>query len=183
MNRGLARSLVFHADCDRVAFLDELGNAADEFAVAVHAYCLMGNHYHLLVQSLEGRLSLAMQRLSSRFTHRMNLQMARVGPLFRGRFHSIGIADDGHLIQALRYIHCNPVASGAVHRPEDRKWSSAGCYLGLEPPPHWLRTGDLLAMFGADSLRGYREFIGAGVDTGTKELYAAAFPMGSDPWV
>jgi putative transposase len=104
MNRGAGRRAVFRSDADREIFLECLIEAARRHQLEIHSYCLLDNHYHLLLRSLEGRLSQAMQCLSSRFTQRTNYKVATDGPLFRGRFASVAINSDAHLVQVLRYI-------------------------------------------------------------------------------
>jgi putative transposase len=91
-------------------------------------------------------LSEAMQRLSSRFTQAVNRLRNRDGPLFKGRFRSIAIADDAHLVRVSQYIHLNPVEAGLARRPQDWPWSSASAYLGLLPKPDWLHSSALLEM-------------------------------------
>jgi REP element-mobilizing transposase RayT len=193
MNRGAARKDVFSDDHDRIAFLTELSEAAVATALEVHAYCLMRNHYHLLLRSREGRLSDGMQRLSSRYTHRFNVRASRDGALFRGRFTAMTCDSDAHVLQALRYIHLNPVEAGLVSSAEDWRWSSAIAYagvrlMGLTPTGALpgLVTNELLSWFGGDGIRGYREFMAAGIDDKARRRFASlaiGTPMGSDPWV
>ena len=188
MNRGSARSDVFHNDQDRQLFIALLAEVAAKCALEVHAYCLMSNHYHLLLRSLDGRLTEGMRHLSSRFTQTINYRRGRDGPLFRGRFLSIGIATDAHLVQASRYIHLNPVTAGLVHRAEDWPWSSASAYIGNMPAPEWLRTNFILDLFNTSrSARSdYRQFLEEGVDSTTQQFYiearmSAGPQWGSDP--
>jgi putative transposase len=192
MNRGLARAAIFGSDEDRLIFLDSLALAGHRFGVEVHAYCLMGNHYHLLVRSRSGRLAQAMQLLSSRYTQRLNYRDGFDGPRFRGRYTSFLVNSDAQLLRVHRYIHLNPVNAGLCLRAEDWRWSSASVYLGLAPPPEWLVTAAVLAMFGGeDPQRSYREFLEAGVDGPTMKAYrffdqewwesSGVRPAGSDP--
>ena len=171
MNRGAGRMDIFWDARDRGRFLDELADAAERAALEIHAFCLMGNHYHILVRSLRGQLSMGMQQLSSNYTHYANARMSRDGPLFRGRFHCVTIESDAHLIQALRYIHFNPVDAGAAQRPEEWTWSSATAYLDPTTGPPWLKTSFLLSMFGTALGASYRAFLAAGVDEQTRGFY------------
>ena len=171
MNRGTDHTLVFHRDADRRVFLECLEAAIDRYALQVHAYCLMGNHFHLLVLSEMGRLSDGMRFLSGRFTQRLNYRDKRDGPLFRGRFASVLIKSDAHLVCVSRYIHRNPVEAGLVNAPEDWPWSSVGAYLGINRGPSWLRTDAILEMFGMAAQREYRAFLAAGVDDATRASY------------
>ncbi len=130
----------------------------------------MGNHFHLLVLSEKGLMSDGMRFLSARFTQRINYRDHRDGPLFRGRFASVIIKSDAHLVRVSRYIHRNPVEAGLARTPEDWVWSSAGAYLGTRRAPAWLHTGAILEMFGirASASRVPAAFLAAGVDEETR---------------
>ena len=108
----------------------------------------MGNHFHLLVRSIEGKLSDFMRFAVGRFTRMHNLRHGSDGPLFRGRFTSKQIDSDPHLVECLRYIHLNPVRAGLVRTAEQWDFSSARAYLLADARPGWLVKRDLLAMFG-----------------------------------
>ena len=109
MNRGLARQTVFHdSDCYG-AFLDGLADANDRFNLKIHAYCLMGNHYHLLVHTPLGNLSRAMRHINGVYTQRYNRMLGRDGPLFRGRYKAILVDADRYLLSVSRYIHRNSI--------------------------------------------------------------------------
>ncbi len=202
MNRGVARTVIFDDDRDRTGFLDELSTASVGH-FAIHAYCLMGNHYHLLVQSIDGTLSTAMQRFASQYTHRFNRRHGRDGPLFRGRFLSVGINSTAHLVQALRYIHLNPIMHHPQRQPESWPWSSAAAYdvaarvrgqthdrgqtHGSDPvarfvDPSWLMTSELLDVFAVQGVASYATFMADGIDAATAQ-FNAKLQMGSDPWV
>src|SRR5262245_3531900 len=129
MNRGADHRDILGRDSDRQAFLDALAAAAERSSLEVHAYCLMSNHFHLLVRSREGQLSAGMQVLAGRFTRVVNLRVGRDGPLFRGRYYSVGVKSDAHLVQACRYIHLNPVVARMTARAEAWRWSSASAYV------------------------------------------------------
>jgi putative transposase len=172
MNRGAGRRAVFRSDADRAIFLACLVAAARRHQLEIHAYCLLDNHYHLLLRSLYGRLSQAMQFLSSRFTQRINYKVATDGPLFRGRFASVAVESDAHLVQVLRYIHLNPVSAGLVTCAEAWPWSSAAAYASGDRPD-WLEIGPLLDMFGPTGARAaYRAYVQQGVDAATRDFYA-----------
>jgi putative transposase len=173
MNRGIDRAPVFCTDDDRQIFLQCLAAAAERYGLQVHAYCLLGNHFHLLVLSEEGRLSDGMRFLAARFTQRINYRDNRDGPIFRGRFASVMIKNDAHLVRASRYIHRNPIEAGLVTRPENWNWSSAAAYLGVKHAPDWLRTTTILEMFGAAARWEYRAFLDEEVDEPTKASYDA----------
>ncbi len=175
MNRGLERREVFVSAADIGRFLALLEEATERFAIEVHAYCLMGNHYHLLLRTPEPNLSDAMRHIDGLYTQRFNRVRGRDGPLFRGRYHSVMVQADRHLICAARYIHLNPVSSGVTGRPEDWPHSSYRAYLALVDPPNWLRTSVILGFFGSIGARAlHRGFVEEGVDPSTLSFYRTA---------
>lgn len=148
MNRGARREDVFaHPDhCE--AFLEILAALPARFGVQVHAYTLMPNHFHLLLESQDGRLSQAMQHLGAGFTRAVNHWEGWDGPIFRGRFRSRLVVDEDYWRYLLLYVHRNPVRAGLVDDIEDVDWSSHGAYAGTMNAPGWLTTGPLLDAFG-----------------------------------
>ena len=173
MNRGAAHSPVLAMDEDRKLFLECLVEGASRYGMQIHAYCLMKTHYHLLMLSSTGKLSETMRFLSGRFTKLKNLREARDGAVFRGRFHSVGIETNPHLMQASRYIHLNPVEAGIVRRAQDWPWSSAAAYLAKVEPPGWLCTRPILEMTGGPDPRlSYAAYLNSGIDQPTLEFYA-----------
>jgi putative transposase len=173
MNRGADHREIFEHDVDYDIFLDSLALASDRSNLEVHAYCLMTNHFHLLVRSLEGQLAGGMQFLIGRFTRLINLRVGRDGSLFRGRYASVLVGSDAHLVQVCRYIHLNPVAARMTSRPEAWPWSSAAAYSGAAQPAPWLKTEFVLELFGTgDRMSAYRDFVAAGADRSTLDFYA-----------
>lgn len=173
MNRGAARQAIFIDEGDRTLFLECLSRAADETMVETHAYCLMSNHFHLLLRSREGRLSDFLKRLSGRYTRLVNKRSGRDGPLFRGRATSILIRDSAQLVHTTRYIHLNPVVAGLCRSAEDWRWSSARSYLALDRPASWLFTRLILDMFvAAHPGAEYQRYLREGVDLATADLYS-----------
>lgn len=188
MNRGAGRRRIFASDQERERFIGCLAEGCRRHAVEVHGYCLLGNHYHLLLRSRDGKLSAAMQWLSSRYTQSLNYDTRSDGSLFRGRFASVLIEDDDHLREASRYIHLNPVAAGLVERPELWPWSSAAAYLGLARRKDWLEIETVRGMFGPEEeTRCYAEFVNDGADRQARLRYEKLMwehgvrPAGSDP--
>lgn len=166
MNRGIDHSRIFD-DISAGVFLVELRDSCTQYNVQVHGYCILPNHYHLLLFTPKGGLSTAMQRLSSRFTQSVNRHRERDGPLFRGRFRSVAIKDDGHLAKVSQYIHLNPVEAGLAANPENWRWSSAGAYLGVAAKPEWLHTDAVLEMFGpTNSEEAYAQYLRDGRERG-----------------
>jgi REP element-mobilizing transposase RayT len=153
MNRGAGRRIVFSDDRDRELFTELLGAIDRRFGVETHAYCLMGNHYHLLMRSAAGELSPAMQHLSANFTRAVNGWRGKDGPIFRARFQSVLVGRHEHLLELCRYIHRNPAELGYRDRLERYDWSSLGPLLGIRPAPHWLYRAEVLSWFDNDAQR------------------------------
>lgn len=174
MNRGLERRTVFATPADFERFLNLLADATSRFAVEVHAYCLMGNHYHLLLRTPEPNLPDVMRHIDGLYTQRFNRSRQRDGPLFRGRYHSVVVQADRHLLCAARYIHLNPVVAGVARRPEDWPHSSYRAYTAEIDGPRWLRTSVILGQFGSIGSRAHhRSFVEEGLDLPTRAYYEA----------
>ncbi|NNE73857.1 MAG: hypothetical protein HKN26_09350 [Acidimicrobiales bacterium] len=147
MNRGACRQNTFLDPDDRQRFLDLLGDSTERAGVEVHGYCLMNNHYHLLVRTPTPALGRTMQLLAGRYTRYFNHRHSRDGALFRGRYRSKAVESDGQLLATLRYIHRNPTNDFEVH-PDDYLWSSQRPYRELVAPSPWLHTKELLSIAG-----------------------------------
>lgn len=174
MNRGRGRCMIFHGTAYYNAFLEGLREAHLRFGVEVQAYCLMGNHYHLLLKTPNGNISRYMRHINGVFTQRYNGLKKTDGSLFRGRFRSILIEKDDYLAVLSRYIHRNPVdmKRPLVPKLSNYRWSSYRAYLNLEKAPDWLYRNDTYELLGyAQRYRGYRAFTEAGVDEEIKKLY------------
>lgn len=130
--RGNEKKPVFLDDEDRKIFLDLLDEVNKRYCWACHAYCLMDNHYHLLVETLKETLSIGMRQLNGVYTQAFNRRHGRVGHLFQGRFKAILIEKENHLLEACRYVALNPVRAGLVELPEQWKWSSYRLTAGRE---------------------------------------------------
>lgn len=128
--RGINRRAIFEDDEDSGRFLDILEEYRDLSGYEVLAYCLMGNHVHLLLRVGEEPISKAFQRIASKYVYWFNAKYDRVGHLFQGRFKSEPVEDDAYFATVLRYIHNNPVRAGICKRPEDYPLSSYRDYLG-----------------------------------------------------
>lgn len=150
MNRGVNRQPIFFGDADRIEFGRRLADIHERFGVETLAYCLMGNHYHLLLHTPAGELSAAMHRLASLFTRHTNDRVGRDGPLFRSRFHSILVTTDAYLLTATRYIHRNALDRPGVNSIRDYRWSSYHAYMGHRPTPTFVETDRVLGCFGGD---------------------------------
>lgn len=150
MNRGVDRRRVFFDDASRIEFLRRLAEIHERYAVETLAYCLMDNHYHLLLRTPRAGLSDAMQSLGSVYTQHTNARIGRDGPLFRGRFHSILVTTDNYLTAAARYIHRNPLDLPGVESATGHRWSSYRLYMGDQAVPTFMNVDLLLDLYGHD---------------------------------
>ena len=147
MNRGRHGENVFSGPKDFGSFLRVLWECTDMFDLRVAAYCLMSNHYHLLVKTPSGNLSRAMRHANGVYTQRYNRSRNIDGQLFRGRYKSVLVEEDNHLLELLRYIHRNPVRAGMCKSVEEYPWSSHHGYISSAKKWDWLYKEFLLGMF------------------------------------
>ena len=160
-SRGNARAPIFLGDSDRHLFLDVLGAAIERCHWLCHAYCLMTNHYHLVLETPRPNLSRGMRQLNGLYTQRFNRRHERVGHIFQGRFTGILVEREAHLLELARYVVLNPVRAGMVRAAEDYRWSSLRAALGMAPTPRWLTHRALLTELGSRTR--YREFVAEGL--------------------
>ncbi|MBW2701275.1 MAG: transposase [Deltaproteobacteria bacterium] len=146
-HRGARKAPIFKLPRDCTGFLEYLAEAVDRFQVEVHAYSLMPNHYHLLIRSVHGNLSEAMQYLNGSYTLWLNKMHRWDGPVFRGRFGSQLVKDDDYMRVLFAYIHLNPITAHLVPRITSESWTSYRAYVGKEPAPKWLHTDIFLDWF------------------------------------
>lgn len=137
-SRGDRREAIFDDDVDRQLFMDTTGAALDRYHGCALAYCLMGNHYHLVLQTRRANLSLLMRHINGVFTQVYNRRHQKTGHLFQGRFKAILIDRDAYLLEVCRYVDLNPVRAGMVTHPADWLWSSYRAHVGSEVAPVWL---------------------------------------------
>ena len=143
-NRGARRQVIFHTDEQRLLFGGLIGEAHERFGVGVIAYCLMDNHFHLVLDVPDGGMSEFMHRISGAFARSVNDELGTDGPLFRGRFASRPIMSHEYLVNAVRYVHRNPLDISSATTVESYRWSSHRTYLGLRSTPPWLRSEAVL---------------------------------------
>jgi REP element-mobilizing transposase RayT len=157
-SRGNRRQSIFGDDYDRRLFLLILGDAAARHRWLCRAYCLLSNHFHLLVHTPEAEQDLpdGMHRLNGRYAQWFNDRHELSGHLFQGRFHSTLIEGEGHLLETVRYVYRNPVEAGLSAAPEDWAWSSYSATTGRAPAPAFLSDKLVLELFSADPSRARR---------------------------
>jgi putative transposase len=164
-SRGNNRGRVFLADADYGAFLAILERVVDRFGWICHSYCLLGNHYHLLVETPHPNLPLGMRQLNGVFAQQYNRCHGRVGHVFQARYKSALVERDPYLLNVVRYIAWNPVRARLCREPAHWQWSSYPATLGLAPTSAFLTTDWVLAQFGSDrriAREHLREFVDGG---------------------
>lgn len=161
MSRGVARMPTFLDDEDRRAFLGVLGGLVEQGAIEVHAYCLMPNHYHVLIRTPRGELARWMRHVNGDYVRGFNVRHRRVGWLWQGRYKAIVVENAAYLKECSRYIHLNPNRAKMARPAERYRWSSYRNYVGGPKAAPWVETKAVLGEFGGD--RGeYRTYVEAG---------------------
>ena len=161
MNRGRRGENIFSGKKDYAIFIALLQEAVELWDVRVSAYCLMSNHYHILVQTPQGNLSRFMRHINGVYTQRYNRLHGYEGQLFRGRFKSILVEEDNYLLELVRYIHRNPLRAGMVETLDGYLWSSHHGYLSSSKGWDWIHKDFILAMFSKEKnkKRAYLQFV------------------------
>jgi REP element-mobilizing transposase RayT len=168
--RGDRRDRIFLSDSDRLTWLSLLGETCDRFNFVVHAYCQMSNHFHILLETLNGELGRGMCHLNGKYSRFFNRKHGLVGHVFQGRYKAILCQSELYLQELSRYIELNPVRAKMVAHPLHWPWSSYQAKMGLVDAPAWLRSDAVLRQFGehpADARRAYEQFVAEGVDSGS----------------
>lgn len=166
MSRGDRRRDIFADDVDRLNFLDTLAKEVAQQRWCLYAYCLMGNHYHLLVETPDANLVAGMRRLNGVYTQAFNRRHGLVGHVLQGRYKSVIVDRSVYLLELARYIVLNPVRAGLVDHAQDWPWSSYRVTAGFARAPHWLSVDVITGQFGGEVLgtqRTYRDFVRDGV--------------------
>lgn len=189
VNRGNAGEKIFKSKRDREKFFEYLEKAVERFSIRIHTFCLMTNHFHLLVETPKANLSKAIQWVNVSYATYFNRKRRRNGHLFEGRFKSIVVDADEYLKHLSRYIHLNPVRANIVQSPGEYPWSSYSAFIGKTKAPEWLETGWLLSQFGRKrkaSAKNYRDFVEkvniAELDNPEKDL-TGGFILGGSEFV
>ncbi len=187
-SRGNERKELFRDQTDRGKFVSILGRTVTILQWRLHAYVLMGNHYHLLLETPAPTLSRGMRQLNGIYTQAFNRRHRRAGHLLQGRFKAILVEKEAHLLELCRYVVLNPVRAGLVRFARDWKWSSYRATSAEEPAPEWLETHWTLRHFGREksqAVRRYRKFVAEGVGAGVSpwEAIRAQIYLGGDEFL
>jgi len=158
-SRGNARADIFLDDTDRRQFLNVLAEVVSRFHWTCHAWCLMRNHYHLVIETPEANLALGMRHLNGVYTQRFNRRHKRVGHVFQGRYKAIIVDRDTYLLELCRYVVLNPVRAGLVKEAQEWPWSSYRATVGLASSPVPLHTDWLLSQFGSGKKGAIKRYI------------------------
>ena len=165
-SRGNARQSIFLDDADRQVFLKILGHVIGKYNWLCHAYCLLDNHYHLLLETPDPNLALGMRQLNGVYTQRVNRRHNRVGHVFQGRYKAILVEKNEHLLELCRYIVLNPVRAGMVSDPRKWNWSSYQATAYAVKPPSFLAVDWILSQFAKKkntARASYRKFVDDGL--------------------
>ncbi|MGL5906297.1 MAG: REP-associated tyrosine transposase [Shewanella sp.] len=157
--RGNERKAIYFEEGDFELYLDILDAVCSQRNWIIHAYCLMDNHYHLLLETPDGNLSKGMRQLNGVFTQAMNKKHHRVGHIFQGRYKAILVDKEVYLLELCRYIVLNPLRAKMVDKLEDWPWSSWSFTIGKNKSPDWLATDAILSCFGNDRVSAINAYI------------------------
>lgn len=164
-SRGDRQENVYLHDEDRCSYLDVLKDVCERFNWVIHAYCLMSNHYHLLIETPDSNLAKGMRQLNGVYTQRFNRTHKRVGHVFQGRYKAILVQKETYLLELARYIVLNPVRAEMVHSAKDWPWSSYRATAGFKEADEFLHADWILSAFSKRktlAIQYYREFISQG---------------------
>lgn len=167
LSRGNKGDYIFSEDRDKEYFLEILKKGVEKYNIQLYTYCLMGNHYHLLLSIPDGRLTRFMHFIGSSYGSYLRRDRGWIGHVFAGRYKSLCIEKEGYLLELSRYIHLNPVRANIVKLPDDYQWSSYRYYIGQWKSPEWLNIAWLLDEYGKTfnaSQKKYKEFVEAGIE-------------------
>ena len=188
-SRGNEQRTVFRNDTDRKKFLFYLQSAHERYGALIHCFCLLPNHYHLLLETPRGNLSQVLHYINGAYTTYFNIKRKRFGHLFQGRFKSILVEKEAYAQELSRYIHLNPLRAGLTQFLNLYPWSSYVSYVGIEKRPSWLETRMILGYFSLDknvAQKMYREFVEGAIEKDLKnplESVVASTILGSSDFV
>jgi len=167
-SRGDRREDIYEDDIDRITFLDLLSDVCDSYHWDCHGYCLMSNHYHMLIETPEPNLSQGMRQLNGVYSQKYNVRHKKVGHVFQGRYKSILVEKESYLLELTRYIVLNPVRAKMVDHVSEWQWSSYLCVVGQAAIPSYLNVEWILSCYGASkkqSIKRYIDFVNEGVNS------------------
>jgi REP element-mobilizing transposase RayT len=173
-SRGNAKQTVFLTDLDRLAFLEIFSDVISKYNWLCHGYCLMDNHYHLLVETIDPTLSPGMRQLNGVYSQKFNRYHDRVGHVFQGRYKSILVEKNEYLLELCRYIVLNPVRAKIVKDPGQWKWSSYEATAGIKKEHEFLHVEWLQSQFGKSkqqACKRYRQFVADGMQNSGEKLW------------
>ena len=184
-SRGDRREDIYLNDADRRAWLETLSQVCSRFNWVCHAWCQMTNHYHMVIETAEGNLSLGMRQLNGVYTQTINRSHDRVGHVFQGRYKGILVEKDSYLLELARYVVLNPVRAGMVRDAAAWPWSSYHAMIRSEAAPAWLRTDWVLGQFSPQRGRAIKRYIdfvreGVGLPSLWGQLRGQVFLGGDD---
>lgn len=173
-SRGDRREPIYDGDEDRRLFLTTLAEVVRRMNWLCYGYCLMTNHYHLIIETPDGNLAKGMRQLNGVYTQASNRRHDRVGHLFQGRYNAVLVDGDAYLLELSRYVVLNPVRAGMADQPSAWQWSSYNAMVGAAEIPEWLDADMLLAQFNerrVDARRQFAEFVAGGI--GKQSIWSA----------
>jgi REP element-mobilizing transposase RayT len=159
MNRGRHGESIYDDAQDYLDFIDLLKETGSMWNVKIAAYCLMTNHYHLLIQTPQANLDRCMRHINGIYTQRFNRKHHVDGQLFRGRYKAILVDADNYLLEIVHYIHRNPVRADIVKYPQDYRWSSHRGYIYKSSGDKWLNRDFVLEMLDHNRSRQINAFV------------------------
>ncbi|MSR89031.1 MAG: hypothetical protein EXS67_05205 [Candidatus Margulisbacteria bacterium] len=168
-NRSNGRKTLYHSEYLQSYFVSLLEQISEKYEIQIHSYCVMKNHYHILIHTPKNTLSNAMWYLGKNFAREVNIHMNADGPVFKSRFHSLVVETEKNLLNLSRYIHLNPVSAQMSTTPEEYTWSSHSNFLDPENAPPFLHTSKILEYF--ISKDEYKQYVELGVDANTKAFF------------
>jgi REP element-mobilizing transposase RayT len=169
-SRGNARNKIFISDQDRENFLFALNAVVKKYNWLCHAYCLMDNHYHLMIETPDANLSRGMRQLNGIYTQKYNWWHSKTGHIFQGRYKSILVEKENYLLELCRYVVLNPVRANMVEKSDEWKWSSYEATAGLKNIPDFLTVNWILRIFSSnkqEARKRYRKFVYEGIQKGS----------------
>lgn len=184
-SRGNAKNKIFTDDMDRETFLSVLHDVLIRYNWLCHAYCLMDNHYHLMLETSDGNLSFGMRQLNGVYTQKYNRRHKKTGHIFQGRFKAILVEKESYLLELCRYVVLNPIRAQMVENPKQWLWSSYCATAGFKKPPEYLSVDWILGLFSdrrKTAQERYRVFVKEGMNKTSpwEELEGQVFLGGKD---